>query len=151
MEVSIVVSCYLKQKSNVQRLNNIGKTVSEMQGIFWLAHTCASCLKCALLPPEGRLRPGGVLLLAPSSCDVSSVAVATGRPSHGSILRQFPECLEASRWSNNPCREMEFQPPYFPPPFPGTASVQASGQDVFSQHLQASDPYQQYAVRDLML
>merc|ERR1711892_141200 len=40
---------------------------------------------------------------------------------------------------------MEFQPPYFPPPFPGTASVQPSGQDVFSQHLQPADPYQQYA------
>merc|ERR1711892_1594062 len=40
---------------------------------------------------------------------------------------------------------MEFQPPYFPPPFPGTASVQPSGNDVFSQHLQAADPYQQYA------
>ena len=42
---------------------------------------------------------------------------------------------------------MDFQPPYFPPPFPGTASVQPAGQDVFSQHLQAADPYQQYAVR----
>ena len=37
---------------------------------------------------------------------------------------------------------MEFQPPYFPPPFTG---AQASGGDVFSQHL-ASDPYQHYAV-----
>ena len=37
---------------------------------------------------------------------------------------------------------MEFQPPYFPPPFPG---AQAGSGDVFSQHL-ASDPYQHYAV-----
>ena len=40
---------------------------------------------------------------------------------------------------------MEFQPPYFPPPFPGTA-VQTTGQDVFGQHLPTADPYQQYAV-----
>ena len=37
---------------------------------------------------------------------------------------------------------MDFQPPYFPPPFPG--AVQG---DVFSQHLASSDPYQHYAVR----
>ena len=37
---------------------------------------------------------------------------------------------------------MEFQPPYFPPPFPG---AQGGSGDVFSQHL-ASDPYQHYAV-----
>ena len=39
---------------------------------------------------------------------------------------------------------MEFQPPYFPPPFGGGGS-QAGGQDVFGQHISA-DPYQQYAV-----
>ena len=44
---------------------------------------------------------------------------------------------------------MEFQPPYFPPPFPGTTSVQTGGQDVFSQHLQSADPYQHYAVSAL--
>merc|ERR1711971_814509 len=40
---------------------------------------------------------------------------------------------------------MDFQPPYFPPPFPGTGTIQSSGQDVFSQHLPTADPYQQYA------
>ena len=38
---------------------------------------------------------------------------------------------------------MDFQPPYFPPPFPGAQA--ASPADVFSQHL-TSDPYQHYAV-----
>ena len=39
---------------------------------------------------------------------------------------------------------MDFQPPYFPPPFPGAQGPNTTG-DVFSQHL-ATDPYQQYAV-----
>merc|ERR1719239_658404 len=38
---------------------------------------------------------------------------------------------------------MDFQPPYFPPPFPGAQGPNPTG-DVFSQHL-ATDPYQQYA------
>lgn len=38
---------------------------------------------------------------------------------------------------------MDFQPPYFPPPFPGGQAGNPA--DVFSQHL-TSDPYQHYAV-----
>jgi hypothetical protein len=44
---------------------------------------------------------------------------------------------------------MDFQPPYFPPPFPGagvSCQVAGGGQDVFAQHLASADPYQHYAV-----
>ena len=45
---------------------------------------------------------------------------------------------------------MEFQPPYFPPPFSSSAAAVSAASaghngDVFSQHLQ-SDHYQHYAV-----
>ena len=39
---------------------------------------------------------------------------------------------------------MEFQSPYFPPPFSGSG-VQANSQDFISHNI-SNDPYQQYAV-----
>ena len=54
------------------------------------------------------------------------------------IYRSFNKCFIIRMTT------MEFQPPYFPPPFGGGGS-QAGGQDVFGQHISA-DPYQQYAV-----
>ena len=61
----------------------------------------------------------------------AGVRLARRLPASGTVSPRWPSA-------------MDFQPPYFPPPFPGAQGPNPTG-DVFSQHL-ATDPYQQYAV-----
>ena len=76
----------------------------------------------------GRHGPGHWLLRRGSE---AGCRLARRLPASGTVSPRWPSA-------------MDFQPPYFPPPFPGAQGPNPTG-DVFSQHL-ATDPYQQYAV-----